>query len=173
MKNGIKTLAVWLVIGIIFIVVLNSVFNNPNTKMSYSELMNKISLGEVSEINISSDKTVAYVTMKDAENSTSNSNTIRNLEKEVVIPSIDTFMEQISDNLAAGQLTLNQEEESILLTVFSAFSPFVILIIFLLFWILLMNPNQSGNKSMSFGKSKARILNTNDSKTKVTFKETD
>ena len=130
MKNGIKTLAVWLVIGIIFIVVLNSVFNNPNTKMSYSELMNKISLGEVSEINISSDKTVAYVTMKDAENSTSNSNTIRNLEKEVVIPSIDTFMEQISDNLAAGQLTLNQEEESILLTVFSAFSPFVILIIF-------------------------------------------
>ena len=171
MKNGIKTLAVWLVIGIIFIVVLNSVFNNPNTKMSYSELMNKISLGEVSEINISSDKTVAYVTMKDAENSTSNSNTIRNLEKEVVIPSIDTFMEQISDNLAAGQLTLNQEEESILLTVFSAFSPFVILIIFLLFWILLMNPNQSGNKSMSFGKSKARILNTNDSKTKVTFKD--
>ena len=171
MKNGIKTLAVWLVIGIIFIVVLNSVFNNPNTKMSYSELMNKISLGEVSEINISSDKTVAYVTMKDAENSTSNSNTIRNLEKEVVIPSIDTFIEQISDNLAAGQLTLNQEEESILLTVFSAFSPFVILIIFLLFWILLMNPNQSGNKSMSFGKSKARILNTNDSKTKVTFKD--
>ena len=171
MKNGIKTLAVWLVIGIIFIVVLNSVFNNPSTKMSYSELMNKISLGEVSEINISSDKTVAYVTMKDAENSTSNSNTIRNLEKEVVIPSIDTFMEQISDNLAAGQLTLNQEEESILLTVLSAFSPFVILIIFLLFWILLMNPNQSGNKSMSFGKSKARILNTNDTKTKVTFKD--
>ena len=171
MKNGIKTLAVWLVIGIIFIVVLNSVFNNPNTKMSYSELMNKISLGEVSEINISSDKTVAYVTMKDAENSTSNSNTIRNLEKEVVIPSIDTFMEQISDNLAAGQLTLNQEEESILLTVLIAFSPNVILIIYLLFWILLMNPNQSGNKSMSFGKSKARILNTNDTKTKVTFKD--
>ena len=171
MKNGIKTLAVWLVIGIIFIVVLNSVFNNPNTKMSYSELMNKISLGEVSEIKISSDKTVAYVTMKNAENSTSTSNTIRNLEKEVVIPSIDTFMEQISDNLAEGQLTLNQEEESILLTVLSAFSPFVILIIFLLFWILLMNPNQSGNKSMSFGKSKARILNTNDTKTKVTFKD--
>ncbi len=171
MKNGIKTLAVWLVIGIIFIVVLNSVFNNPNTKMSYSELMNKISLGEVSEINLSSDKTVAYVTMKNAETSTSTSNTIRNLEKEVVIPSIDTFMEQISDNLAAGQLTLNQEEESILFTVLSAFSPFVILIIFLLFWILLMNPNQNGNKSMSFGKSKARVLNTNDTKTKVTFKD--
>jgi len=171
LKNGIKTLAVWLVIGIIFIVVLNSVFNNPNTKMSYSELMNKISLGEVSEINLSSDKTVAYVTMKNAETSTSTSNTIRNLEKEVVIPSIDTFMEQISDNLAAGQLTLNQEEESILFTVLSAFSPFVILIIFLLFWILLMNPNQNGNKSMSFGKSKARVLNTNDTKTKVTFKD--
>ena len=165
MKNGIKTLAIWLVLGIIFIGLLNAIFNNPETKMSYSDLISKISAGEVTEIEISSDKQMAYVTLKGSETSSKSS------QKEVAIPSVDSFMEQISDNLVSGQLVLSQEEESIAMTILSAFSPFVILIIFLLFWILLMNPNQGGNKSMTFGKSKARMLNTTDSKTKVTFKD--
>jgi len=167
LKNGIKTLAIWLVLGIIFIGLLNAIFNNPETKMSYSDLISKISAGEVSEIEISSDKQMAYVTLKGSEGTSKTSG-----QKEVAIPSVDSFMEQISDNLVSGQLVLSQEEESIAMTILSAFSPFVILIIFLLFWILLMNPNQGGNKSMTFGKSKARMLNTTDSnKTKVTFKD--
>ena len=167
MKNGIKTLAIWLVLGIIFIGLLNAIFNNPETKMSYSELISKISSGEVTEIEISSDKQMAYATLKGSEVSNSG----KSAQKEVAIPSVDSFMEQISENLVNGQLVLTQEEESIAMTILGAFSPFVILIIFLLFWILLMNPNQNGNKSMSFGKSKARMLNTNDAKTKVTFKD--
>ena len=162
MKNGIKTLATWLVLGIIFIVLLNAVFNNPDTKMTYSELIAKIASGEVTEIEISSDKNIAYVTLKGDTTSAT---------KEVAIPSLDSFMDEISENIVSGQLVLSQEEESVVMTVLSAFSPFVILIIFLLFWLLLMNPNQSGNKSMSFGKSKARMLNQNDSKAKVTFKD--
>ena len=167
MKNGIKTLAIWLVLGIIFIGLVNAIFNNPETKMSYSELISKISSGEVTEIEISSDKQMAYATLKGSEVSNSG----KSAQKEVAIPSVDSFMEQISENLVNGQLVLTQEEESIAMTILGAFSPFVILIIFLLFWILLMNPNQNGNKSMSFGKSKARMLNTNDAKTKVTFKD--
>jgi len=167
LKNGIKTLAIWLVLGIIFIGLLNAIFNNPETKMSYSELISKISSGEVTEIEISSDKQMAYATLKGSEVSNSG----KSAQKEVAIPSVDSFMEQISENLVNGQLVLTQEEESIAMTILGAFSPFVILIIFLLFWILLMNPNQNGNKSMSFGKSKARMLNTNDAKTKVTFKD--
>ena len=162
MKNGIKTLATWLVLGIIFVVLLNAAFNNPETKMNYTELINKIETGEVSEVEISSDKTVAYVTLKEAD--------VPGMTKEVAIPSLDAFMDQVSENIAAGQLTVSQEEESIFVTLLSVFSPFVILIIFLLFWLLLMNPNQNGNKSMSFGKSKARMINGND-KNKVTFKD--
>ena len=41
MKNGIKTLAVWIIGAMIFIVLLNSVYNNSDYKMSYSELLNK------------------------------------------------------------------------------------------------------------------------------------
>ena len=169
MKNGIKTLATWLILGIIFIVILNAAFNNTETKMSYSDLINNIKNGQVSQIRLDSSDSKAYITLKGTETG-SNTNTVRSSEKEVVIPSIDAFMEEISDDIVNGELTLVQEEESIFITILSAFSPFIILIIFLVFWLVLMNPNQNGNKSISFGKSKARMLN-NDDKTKVTFKD--
>ena len=81
-------------------------------------------------------------------------------------------MEQISEVMAKNpNFKVVQTEESILISVLSLFSPFVIILVFLLFWLLLMNPNQGGNKSMNFGKSKARMLNTNDPKSKLTFKD--
>ncbi len=166
MKNGIKTLATWLILAIVFFALISAVFNNTDKKMNYSDLMAKINSGEVSEIEISSDKTKAYVTLKqDTSAKTINS------VKEVTIPSLDTFMNQISNKMESNEITVSQEEESVFMAVLSLFSPFVILIIFLLFWILIMNPNQNGNKSsMSFGKSKARMINTTD-KNKVTFKD--
>ena len=70
-----------------------------------------------------------------------------------------------------GQITVTQDEESAFVAILSVFSPFVILIIFLVFWLLLMNPSQGGNKtSMTFGKSKARMINMND-KNRVLFKD--
>ena len=57
-----------------------------------------------------------------------------------------------SDNVEASILSgeeISQNEESILITVLSVFSPIVILVIFLLFWMILMSPNQNGNKSIS------------------------
>ena len=42
MKNGIKTLAMWLIIGVIFIVVLSSILENSNSKLKYSELVAQI-----------------------------------------------------------------------------------------------------------------------------------
>ena len=166
MKSRIKTLTVWLILALLFIVVLNAVFNNSDVKMSYSELMAKIASGEVTEVEISSDKVTAYVTLKGIDSTT------KGAQKEVAIPSLDTFMEQISENITSGQLNIVQEEESMIMVILSAFSPFIILIVFLVFWLVLMNPNQNANKSsMTFGKSKARMLNTNDEKTKVTFKD--
>ena len=164
MKNGIKTLATWLILAIIFFVLISAAFNNPDTKMNYSELISKVKAGEVTEILISADKQIAEVTLKSsADTKTSN-------VKEVAIPSLDNFMAQIDNEIVTGTVEVSQEEESMLVTILSLFSPFVILIVFLLFWVLLMNPNQNGNKSISFGKSKARMVNTTD-KNKVTFKD--
>ena len=67
MKNGIKTLAVWIIAGMIFVVLLNAAFNNSNYQMSYSELLNKVTTGEVTTIELSSDSKTAYVTLKGNE----------------------------------------------------------------------------------------------------------
>ena len=163
-KNGIKTLVYWLVIISITLVVLNHVVNNPELQVSYSELVASINNNEVEKIEISPDKLTAQVFYIDAASD--------ELPKNVAIPSIDSFMEQISEVMAKNpNFKVVQTEESILISVLSLFSPFVIILVFLLFWLLLMNPNQGGNKSMNFGKSKARMLNTNDPKSKLTFKD--
>ena len=157
MKSGIKTLAIWLILGFIFIGLLSAVFNNSDTKMSYSELLSRINTGDINEIELSSDGKEAYVTTKNS-----------NVEKQVIIPSINSFMDKISDQLQEGEVTLTQKQQSIFVTILSVISPFAIVIIFFIFWMFLMNPVQGGNKSVSFGKSKARVVNALD-KNKVTF----
>ena len=163
MKSGIKSLAMWLIGIVLFIVLLNANFNNKDTKMSYSQLINNIKAGEVSEIKISSDGANAEVTLKSD-----------NIKKKVTIPSLDSFMDTATQNMNEDDnqsFKLTQEEPSILSVIFDIFSPFIILIIFLLFWLLLMNPSQNSNKTNSFGKSKARMINMLDDKNKVTFKD--
>ena len=52
LKNGIKTLAMWLVIGVIFIVVLSAIVENSDSKLKYSELITNINNGNVEDIQI-------------------------------------------------------------------------------------------------------------------------
>ena len=160
MKNGIKTLAMWLILIVLFVVLLNANFSNTETEMSYSDLINSIKAGEVSDITISSDGTTAQVTL--------DSTTVK---KEVIIPSLDSFMDKITEYMEDGGFTVSQEEESLLSVVLSIFSPFIIIIIFLLFWLLIMTPNQNANKTNTFGRSKARMIAAADDKNKVTFKD--
>lgn len=159
LKNGIKTLAMWLILGIIFIVVITAILDNSNSKLAYSDLIARVEAQEVEEIKLSSDGTSAQVKLKN-EHAT----------KEVNIPSIDNLMENVSEGMKEGTIKVTEENESIFLILLSLLTPFGIIIIFLLFWFFLMNANQGGNKTMTFGKSKARILNPAD-KNKVTFKD--
>ena len=160
MKNGIKTLAMWLIIGVIFVVLVSAVLDNSESKMTYSELISAMEAGNVTSIEINSDGNKAFVELKG-----------QTIEKEVNIPNLESFMNYANEGLVAGNFKLTEKSESVLVTILSLLSPFGIAIIFLLFWFLLMNPaNQGGNKTMSFGKSKARILNGAE-KAKVTFKD--
>ena len=157
MKNSLKTLAMWVIIGIIFIVVLTSIIDNSDTKLSYSELITKIEASEVTEIEIAADGSKAYVKLK--------GDTVK---KEVNIPSLDSFMDYSTEYLKAGNVKLTEKSESIFITILGLLSPFGILIIFFLFWFFMMNGQQGGNKTVSFGKSKARIMTPAD-KNKITF----
>ncbi len=161
MKNSIKTLAMWLVIGIILVVVISSIIENTDNKLLYSELIAKIESEQVQEITLSSDGTKAEVKLKN-----------ENFAKEVNIPSIDNLMETLTNSMKAGTVKVSEKSESIWMIIFSLLTPFGLLIIFLVFWFLLMGGTQGaggGNgKTMSFGKSRARMISPTD-KTKVTF----
>ena len=167
MKGGIKTVATWLILGVIILGLAFGAFGNNGGKLTYSELMSKINSGEVKTIVISSDRDKAQVTLKTTESTSKlNSNV-----KEVNIPNLENFMDQISSKILEQDISVEQEETSIIWDVLSLLSPLVIFIVFILFWILFMNPVQSGNKSnMTFGKSKARMITQND-KTRVMFKD--
>ena len=161
MKNKIKTLAMWLIIGIILIVVISSVLENSNSKMTYSGLISNIESGNVEEIELTAGGTTASLTLKNDK-----------LPKEVNIPSLDSFVSYCEDYLKTGAFTLEEKSESIWVTIISFLTPFGLLAIFLLFWFLMMGGgnNQAGNKTMTFGKSRARLINTAE-KNKITFED--
>ncbi len=127
MKNSIKTLAMWLVIGIILIVLISSIIENTDNKLSYSDLVAKVEAGEVKEITLASDGAKAEVKLKN-----------ENFTKEVNIPSVEHLMENLNESMKAGTVTVKEKSESIWMVVLSLLTPFGILIIFFIFWFLLM-----------------------------------
>ncbi len=158
MKNSIKTLAMWLIIGIIIIVLITSILDNADTKMTYAELINKVQTSEVTAIEVSYDGKTANVTLKNDP-----------IKKEVNIPSLDSFMDYMTEFLRGGNIDFEANSQSILITILQLLSPFGLLIIVLIFWFLTMNTSSQGNnKTLSFGKSKARMMTTAD-KNRVTF----
>ena len=100
MKNGIKTLAMWLIIGIIFIVVLSSIVENSDAKLKYSELITNINEGKVEAIEIGADGTSATVTLKDDR-----------IKKEVNIPNMESFMTYTEEFLIDGAFTLEEKSK--------------------------------------------------------------
>ena len=158
LKKGIKTLAMWLIIGVIAIVLITSIMENKSSQMTYSELITSIENGEIEKIKISSTGSQATVKLKGYK-----------IEKEVSIPSLDSFITYSQDYLKTGAFSLEEEKESIWITALGFITPFGLLAIFLVFWFIMMSGNnQNGTKSMTFGKSRARMVNAGE-KNKVTF----
>ena len=159
LKNGIKTLAVWLIIGVILIVGVTAIYDNSDRKFTYSELVSKIDAGQVSTIDINADGYSAMVEFNDGTS-----------QKKVNIPDLKSFMDNVQEPMKEGKITVEQESQSVWVTIFSVIAPLGLLIIFLIFWFMSMGGRQSGNKTMSFGKSRARVVNQDD-KNKITFND--
>ena len=158
MKNGIKTLAMWLIIIVIFLVVLSSIVENSNSKIKYSELIANISSNNVKSIVIDSDGKTAEVELKDDS-----------IKKQTNIPDMESFMSYAEEFI--NNFSLEEKSESIFMTLLPLVTPFAMLVIFVLFWFLTIGGSTSGNpgsKTMSFGKSKARMM-TPAEKNRITF----
>ena len=160
MKNSLKTILMWLIIGIASLILISAILENAETKMSYDELIGAINNSKVESIKLEPDGNKAYVKIKNDR-----------IEKEVNIPSIDSFMTEISDDIAAQKFTFEEKSQSVWIKVLGLLSPFTIIIVFFVFWFLLTSTAQSGgNKTMSFGKSRARVIGVAE-KGKITFKD--
>ena len=159
MKNTLKTIGIWFVIGLIFIVVISSILENSDRKLSYSELVQRIEKNEVESIEIGSSGESAIVKLKEND-----------MQKEVNIPNMENFINTLDGPMREGKVDVTEKSESWFMVVISLLTPFGILIIFFVFWFILMNKSQASGKSMSFGKSKARAINEAD-KNKVTFND--
>ena len=161
MKSGIKKIALWLILLCVFLLVLSAISNSVNKQLSYSKLLQEIENNNVEKVTISDDGKSALVTIKEGDNAG---------EKNVMIPSLDNFIDRTTDRLTKGEIELTQTEKSQFVAVLETFGPTILLMIFIFFaWMLFMNPgSQGGNKTMSFGKSKARMMTPAD-KNKITF----
>ena len=158
MKNGIKTLAIWLVIGVIILFVVPAVLDGTNKQMTYSELLSKIEAGEVTDISISYDGDSAKVKLKD-------DNSIKNVN----LPGINNLLDNLNDSMKENNVNVFREDESFLATLGDWILPVTSIVMLFFLMMLFLVGNQAGQKgTMTFGKSRARLLNGND-KNKITF----
>jgi len=148
-----KNLSMWLVIGLTMILLFN-LFNKPQTsvvEMSYSDFLTSIESGQISSVNIQADE----VTGKGSGGK----------DFKVVTPPADSELIPILRKAKVNILVKQKEESPWYVTVLVSWFPMLLLIGV---WIFFMRQMQGGGgKAMSFGKSRARLLDKD--QTKVTF----
>ncbi|HEX5130202.1 MAG TPA: ATP-dependent zinc metalloprotease FtsH, partial [Usitatibacter sp.] len=156
MNNTIRTIMVWLVIGVILTMVFMQVGSRQAgaNVLDYSTFMQEAQSGHIQKVKIDSSRTLKATT-RDGKTYT------------VYTPGIqDPWM--VSD-LLKNQVTIEakpEEEPSLLMNIFVSWFPMLLLIGV---WIFFMRQMQGGGRggAFSFGKSRARMLDENQNQ--VTF----
>ncbi|EKC69999.1 ATP-dependent metalloprotease FtsH, partial [human gut metagenome] len=124
------------------------------------ELVAKIEVGEVTDVEIEYGGKSAKVKLKNDSN-----------VKTVNIPSVENLMENLDGAMKTNSIKVTEEDESFLLIVSDLLLPISSIVLLALMVMLFFGGAQGNSKgSMSFGKSKARMISAND-KNKVTFKD--
>lgn len=159
MNNRIKTLAVWTIIAVILIFVVPAIVGNTSREMTYSELIEKINSGEVTDIEISYGGGDAEVKLKDETNT-----------RDVNIPDVENLLDNLNSSMKSDSINVTYQDEPFLGVVSDMLLPIssILLIIMMLMLFAGGRGTQNGSNPMSFGKSKARMISPN-SKNKVTF----
>jgi len=163
LNSTVKTLFLWMAIFVVVILLWNTFQNGKSSRadLGYSEFMDAVQKGKVSEVTIN-EKRVTGKFLGGAEYA-------KDQEFTTVLPSTSTVDSAFLNQLKAAKVIVRGEEtkENPLLAVLFTWAP-VLLIVGL--WIFFMRQMQTGgNKALSFGKSKAKLLNA--SGKKVTFKD--
>ena len=155
MNQFYKNLALWLVIGMIMIAVFN-IFNQPLNSQSeviFSEFMNEVESGKITEVTIQGDRISGKY--------------LDGRSFQTMTPSKDQDLIRILREKGVRIVVVAPEQTSWYMNILISWFPMILL---LGIWIFFMRQMQAGGgKAMSFGKSKARLMN--EDKNKVTFKD--
>ena len=148
-------MALWLVIGMILIALFN-IFNQPLNSQSeviFSEFMNQVESGKITEVTIQGDR----ISGKYADGSSF----------QTMTPPKDQDLVRILREKGVRIVVVPPEQTSWYMNILISWFPMILL---LGIWIFFMRQMQSGGgKALSFGKSKARLMN--EAKNKTTFKD--
>jgi cell division protease FtsH len=150
-----KNLALWLVIGLILIGLFN-VFNKPltsQTEVVFSEFMNEVENGQITEVKIQGDS----ISGKYADGRSF----------QTMAPPKDPDLIRTLRAKGVRIVVVPPEQTSWYMNILVSWFPMILL---LGIWIFFMRQMQAGGgKALSFGKSKARLMN--EAKNKTTFKD--
>ena len=160
-KSAFRTLAIYIVLIALAIYAITLLDSNQTREMSYTELMQKIDEQAVSSIQLSTDRMTANVKLKDEEDVT----------RIVDIPSSTTFIEVVQDRVAGGEFELTVAQETVM-EALAPYIPNILLLLGTLFILMyaLRRTNDSNNKAMDFGRSRAQKIDKNSPK-KITFSD--
>ena len=160
MKNGLKTLTIWLIIGVVLLFLIPSILDSSSNELTYSELIEKVNSGEVTDVRIDYSNESAVVKLK-------NDSSL----KKVNIPDVESLMTSLNDAMKNNQVNVTKADEPFLSIVSDMLLPISSILLILMMLMLFVGGRQGtngANGTLSFGKSKAKMISPN-SKSKVTF----
>ena len=155
MNQNYKNLALWLIIAMVLFALFN-IFNEPldkDTKIVFSEFIEQVEKGQVSEVVMQGDNITGKYT--------------DGTQFKTYAPSKDPDLIKILRAKGVRIVVEPPEQTSWYMSILISWFPMLLL---LAIWIFFMRQMQAGGgKALSFGKSKARLMN--DKKSRTTFKD--
>jgi cell division protease FtsH len=157
MKKQQKTLALWILVILVMAFVMKAMERKHTVakEVTYSQFVNAVESGHVSEVTFQGKDRIQGKFVDGYENGqyftavgNTGDATFEILRKNKIIPNYK-----------------EEEKQGLLSTIFINWFPMILL--FVIFFFFLRQLQSGGGKAMSFGKSKARMLNENEKK--VTF----
>ena len=156
MKKYMKNFGFYILLFAIIMVIFTMYTNLPaEDSKTYNDLYKKIVAGEVQELTVIEQNATAVL---------KNGETL-----EVTIPPVEQFHEDLGETIRTqmdnGTLKMVDYQPPEETPWWISILPTVIMIaVFIFFWIFIMNQSGGGGKAMSFGKTKAKMLNESDKK---------
>ena len=165
MRQSQKSFLLWLILALIVLVVLHIFMsdNRANSEIAFSTFRDAVEVGAVEQATIHGDGRIeGRFTEEGAEQFAA-------AEGAETFETVGRVSDDLIDVMAARsvEFEFRRQEQSILQPMLSIVLP--LLLVVFIFFFFMRQLQSGGGKAMSFGKSKARLLN--ESQNKVTFED--